>query len=238
VTRRKIGQRGGELSIRGALVRLNPRGVTARRPPTPEHNNERSQAMASTTGAAPGSTESFLRPIEKPKGLFLKMGYAYSRREFGKVFSPLSVFCARMPSAFTRFYGKVGSLDKKLQIPQDTVKLLREQVASINGCLYCMDSNRFAALEKADNDLSALVQALPEYRTSSLFSPQLTAALDYATELARDKIVSPATFAALSAHYTERQICDIVWVVASEHLYNINNIGLNIGSDGLCEAKR
>jgi alkylhydroperoxidase family enzyme len=194
--------------------------------------------MASTTDAAPGSTESFLRPIEKPKGLFLKMGYAYSRREFGKVFSPLSVFCARMPSAFTRFYGKIGSLDKKLQIPQDTVKLLREQVASVNGCLYCIDANKFAAIEKADHDLSKLVQALPEYGANPLFSPQLKVALDYATELARDKVVSPATFAALSGHYSERQICDIVWVVASEHLYNINNIGLNIGSDGLCDAKR
>jgi hypothetical protein len=27
-----------------------------------------------------------------------------------------------------------------------------------------------------------------------------------------------------------------VWLVASEHLYNVNNIGLNIGSDDLCEA--
>jgi hypothetical protein len=25
-----------------------------------------------------------------------------------------------------------------------------------------------------------------------------------------------------------------VWLVASEHLYNLNNIALNIGSDGFC----
>jgi hypothetical protein len=30
-------------------------------------------------------------------------------------------------------------------------------------------------------------------------------------------------------------LTDIVWLVASEHLNNITNIGLNIGSDGLCE---
>jgi hypothetical protein len=26
-----------------------------------------------------------------------------------------------------------------------------------------------------------------------------------------------------------------VYVVATEHLYNINNVGLGIGSDGMCE---
>lgn len=193
--------------------------------------------MASQT-AAPGASSSFLRPIEKPKGLFLKMGYAYSRREFGNVFSPLSVFCARMPSAFTRFYGKVGSLDKKLEITQDTVKLLREQVATVNGCSYCMDANRFAAVNKSDGDLAPLLQELPGYRTSPSFSPKLRAALDYASELAGERSVTHATFEKLATHYSEREICDIVWVIASEHINNITNIGLNIGSDGLCAAKR
>ena len=48
------------------------------------------------------------------------------------------------------------------------------------------------------------------------------------------KHVDAETFAALERHFTEREICDIVWLVASEHLYNMNNIALNIGSDGLC----
>jgi len=47
--------------------------------------------------------------------------------------------------------------------------------------------------------------------------------------------VKPETFARLASFYSEREICDIVWLVASEHLYNINNVGLNIGSDGMCE---
>jgi alkylhydroperoxidase family enzyme len=203
---------------------------------TPAQKPERT-VMASQT-AAPGAASSFLRPIEKPKGLFLKMGYAYSRREFGNVFSPLSVFCARMPSAFTRFYGKVGGLDKKLEIPQDTVKLLREQVATVNGCRYCMDANRFAAVNKSVDDLAPLLQELSDYNASPLFSPKLRAALDYATELAGEKAVEPATFEKLTAHYSEREICDIVWVIASEHINNISNIGLNIGSDGLCPATR
>jgi hypothetical protein len=51
----------------------------------------------------------------------------------------------------------------------------------------------------------------------------------------RSQQVQPATFARLSRHYNEREICDIVWLVASEHLNNMTNIGLGIGSDGRCE---
>jgi hypothetical protein len=41
--------------------------------------------------------------------------------------------------------------------------------------------------------------------------------VDYVTELTKDKKVDPDTFARLSAHYSEREICEIVWLVASEH---------------------
>jgi len=34
------------------------------------------------------------------------------------------------------------------------------------------------------------------------------------------------------------EICEIVWLVASEHLYNMTNIGLNIHSDMLCDITR
>jgi len=54
-----------------------------------------------------------------------------------------------------------------------------------------------------------------------------------ATELTDDRHVSPDTFAELARHYSEREICGIVFLVASEHLYDI---GLNIASAGMCET--
>ena len=77
-----------------------------------------------------------------------------------------------------------------------------------------------------------------EYRTSELFSDAERAALDYVTELTKEKKVEPDTFARMSRHYSEREICEIVWLVASEHLYNMTNIGLNIHSDMLCDISR
>jgi len=80
--------------------------------------------------------------------------------------------------------------------------------------------------------------ALEQHRTSPLFSDAEGAAVDCVTELTKGKKVNPDTFARLSRHYSEREICEIVWLVATEHVYNITNIGLNIHSDMLCDIAR
>jgi len=175
----------------------------------------------------------FLPPIEKPRGLMMKLAYYFMRRQFGRVLTPVKVHSARLPSAFGLFYAKIGKLDKKLVLPLETVFLIREQVARINVCLFCMDIGRSAVIQASLNEPK--FDALDQYRTSPLFSDSDRAALDYVTELTKDKKVNPDTFARLSRHYSERQICEIVWLVASEHIYNMTNIGLNIHSDMLCD---
>lgn len=180
--------------------------------------------------------DTFLPPIENPNGLLMKLAYFFTRRRFGKVLTPLKVHSARLPLGFGLFYGKIGSLDKKLQLPPETIMLIREQVARINVCLFCIDIARSFTIKAAMNQ--AKFDALEEYRTSPLFSEAERAALDYVTDLTRDKKVNPDTFARMARHYSERAICEIVWLVATEHVYNMTNIGLNIHSDMLCDITR
>jgi alkylhydroperoxidase family enzyme len=181
-------------------------------------------------------SDTFLPPIEKPPGLIMKLAYYFTRRQFGKVLTPLKVHSARLPPAFGLFYTKIGRLDKKLLLPPETVLLIREQVAHINVCLFCMDMGRSITIKASMNE--AKFDALEQYRTSALFTDAERAALDYVTELTTHKKVNPDTFAGLSRYYSEREICEIVWVVASEHIYNMTNIGLNIHSDMLCNVTR
>jgi len=180
--------------------------------------------------------DTFLPPIEKPQGLIMKLAYYFTRRQFGKVLTPLKVHSARLPAAFGLFYTKIGKLDKKLLLPPETVLLIREQVARINICLFCMDIGRSFAIKATMNE--AKFDALEQYSTSPLFSDAERAALDYVTELTKNKKVNPDTFARMSRNYSEREICEIVRLVASEHLYNMTNIGLNIHSDMLCDISR
>ena len=177
--------------------------------------------------------ETFLPPIEKPRGLIMKLAYAMARRQFGKVLTPLKVHSARLPAAFGVFYSKIANLDRKLLLPPETALLIREQVARINVCLFCLDIGRWATIQASMNQ--AKFDALEQYPTNPLFTDAERAALDYVTDLTKDKKVSPDTFARVSRYYSERAICEIVWLVASEHLYNMTNIGLNIHSDMLCD---
>ena len=180
--------------------------------------------------------DTFLPPIEHPHGLLMKLAYFFTRRQFGKVLTPIKVHSARLPAAFGMFYGKVGQLDKKLTLPREMVLLIREQVARLNVCVFCMDIGRAFTIKSSMNE--AKFDALEQYRTSELFTEAERTALDYVTELTKEKKVNPETFARMARHYSEREICEIVWLTASEHLYNITNLGLNIHSDMLCDISR
>lgn len=180
--------------------------------------------------------DTFLPPIEKPNALMMKLAYYFTRRQFGKVLTPLKVHSARLPPAFGLFYTKIGQLDKKLTLPPETILLIREQVARINVCLFCMDIGRSFTIKGSMNE--AKFDALEQYSASHLFTDAECAALDYVTELTKDKKVNRDTFARMSRYYSEREICEIVWLVASEHIYNMTNIGLNIHSDMLCDISR
>src|SRR4029434_302284 len=121
--------------------------------------------------------DTFLTPIEKREGLLLKLAYFFTRRQFGKVLTPLKVHSARLPSAFGLFYGKVSKLDKKLTLPRQLVFLIREQVARINICRFCTDIGRWFSIKESMDQ--AKFDALHEYGTNALFTDAERAALDY-----------------------------------------------------------
>jgi alkylhydroperoxidase family enzyme len=189
---------------------------------------------AATTTDAPSDT--FLPPVDPPKGLVMKLVYALTRRQFGKVLTPVKVVYSRLPLAFGLFSSKISKLDQKLALAPELAMLIRERVAQLNVCLFCIDIGRSLVIKASMNE--AKFDALDVYRSSSLFSEAERAALDYVSELTQTKQVDPATFRRLADHFSEREICEIVWLVASEHYYNMTNIGLNIHSDMLCDLSK
>src|SRR3974390_1185505 len=124
--------------------------------------------------------DTFLAPIENPQSPFIKLAYAMSQRQFGKVLTPIKVVYARMPVAFGMFIGKISKLDKKLELPFEMQALIRERVARINVCLFCVDIARSFIIGSKLSQ--AKCDALDEYETSPLFSDAERATLDYVTE--------------------------------------------------------
>jgi alkylhydroperoxidase family enzyme len=182
------------------------------------------------------NTIPFLPTIEKPGSLVMKLVYYLTKRQFGKVLTPVKVGSARLPVAFGMFYGKTYELDKKLKLPKETAFLIRHLVALTNVCEYCIDIGRFKAMKELMNEEK--IDAVGAYKMSPLFTDAEKSALDYATELTKDKKVRQETFSRLRIYYSERQVCEIAFLVASEHLINLTNIGLNIHSDKFCDLSK
>lgn len=178
----------------------------------------------------------FLMPVEKPSGLLWKLIYLFTRLRFGKVITPIKVTWVRMPVSFGSFSDKISQLDKKLKLPAETVMLVREQVARINVCLFCIDIGRAQTIAASMDQ--AKFDELENYSTSARFSAKEKVLLDFVTMLARDRKMEQEMFNKLAAYYDERSICEIVWITASEFYYNIGNIGLNIHSDRLCDIAK
>ena len=132
-----------------------------------------------------------------------------------------------MPMGVRDVHGRRSAkLDKKLELPPETALLVREQVARINVCLFCIDIGRSFTIKASMNQ--AKFDALEEYRTSPLFSDAERAMLDYVTELTRDKKVNPGDVCAdAGLLFGTRDLRDRV-AGGERAFYNMTNIGLNI----------
>jgi len=173
-----------------------------------------------------------LAPIENPPQLIAKIAYWMTKRRLGKVMTPMKVVYARIPALFRLAYAEVNIVEKKLKVDPATSILVRTWAAMINECTFCVDIAKAAALYK--HLTLEKLEALPSYRTSPLFDARERAALAYVEEATRHKHVSDATFAELQRHFNEREIVEITWLNALENYYNLINLPLGIGSDGLC----
>jgi alkylhydroperoxidase family enzyme len=173
-----------------------------------------------------------LEPIEKPKGLLMRIAFWMTRRQFGKVMTPMKVLYPRMPEMMKLAY-EIAKFEKKgIRIEPELHFMVATLASQINGCGFCVDIGRAMAIREHLG--MEKFNALSEYRTSPLFSARERAALAYVEEATRHKRVSDATFDELRKHFSEREIVEITWLNALHNFYNLINMPLEIESDGLC----
>jgi alkylhydroperoxidase family enzyme len=173
-----------------------------------------------------------MRLEEKPKGLMMRIAYWMTRRQLGKVMTPMKVVYPRIPEALRLSY-EISKFEMKgVRLEPGLKFMVVTLAAQINGCGFCVDIARAMAIrEHLGMDK---FNALSEYRTSPLFSERERAALAYVEEATRHKRVSDATFEALRQYFNEREIVEITWLNAVENYYNLINLPLEIESDGFC----
>jgi hypothetical protein len=188
--------------------------------------------MASPTMRRRREDRMRLTPIETPRNPFMRLTYGFLRRRLGTVITPWKVIFARLPSAVPSQLGMYWALERGLPIDQGLALVIQARVAALNNCTFCLDIGRSMAVR--DPELLAKLDDVADYRTSPRFTERERAALAYVEEATRTRHVDDATFATLRQHFDEREIVAITWLNAVENYFNLLNVPLDIGSDGLC----
>lgn len=163
--------------------------------------------------------------------LLLKVLNFLSRRTMGKEMAPLGILAhnARflLPSMLmTLLVAGKSQIDPRIR------SLAMELAAHLNGCSWCVDFGRAAALRQGVP--AAKLDDLDDYRASTLFGAAERAALELAESITRDVHVSDAVWAEARRHFSDRELVELVVAVAMENFYNRANSALGIEAQGFC----
>jgi alkylhydroperoxidase family enzyme len=174
-----------------------------------------------------------LAAIENPSNPLLKIAYWFSRRQFGKVLTPLKVIYARkfpllqLAMKIAKFEERQNSLAPELRL------LIKIAAATENGCTFCQDIALAQAVKGnlGTEKFVALVNS-DESKQTALTDAE-RAVLAVIRQYAAERKVSDENFAALRKHFDETQTIEILALNAFEQFYNAMTIPLEIASDGL-----
>lgn len=174
-----------------------------------------------------------IEPIEKPKGILMRIAYWMSRRQVGAVMSPIKVIYARSPRIARTGFSIVRTLESGLSLEPELVLLVTTQSSLINGCAFCADLHRAQAV-RSRVGLEKFAGLLDPAQ-SPHFSERERAALVYTGEVTRNREVSDATFEVLRKHFDDTEIVELTWLNAVGNYFNLMAVPLGLESDGLAE---
>ncbi len=89
-----------------------------------------------------------LEPIDKPKGLMMRIAYWMTRRQFGKVITPMRVLYPRMPGVLKLSYEIQKFQMKGIRLEPGLYFMVSTLAAQINGCSFCVDIGRAVAIRQ------------------------------------------------------------------------------------------
>lgn len=172
-------------------------------------------------------------PVENPSNPLLKIAYWFSRRQFGKVMTPLKIIYARKFSLL-QFAMKIAKFEEKQNsLPPDLRLLIKIAAATENGCTFCQDIALAQAVKgKLGTEKFVALIGKTEAKEAG-FTEKERNVLAVIRQYAQDRKVSDANFAELRKHFDETQIIEILALNAFEQFYNALTIPLEIESDGL-----
>lgn len=174
-----------------------------------------------------------LQSIENPKNLFIKIAYRFTKRQYGKVMSPLKVIYARKPELLS-FAMKIAKFEEKQNSLSPELRLvIKVATATQNGCTFCQDIALAQAVKGKIGKEKFIALIEKDETKMRIFSEKERAVLRVLDEYNVNRKVSDESFAELRKYFDETEIVEILALNAFEQFYNAMTVPLEIESDGL-----
>jgi alkylhydroperoxidase family enzyme len=127
-----------------------------------------------------------------------------------------------------------GPMRKGKTVPRRIQNLIELKASAMIGCEFCMDLGSQICRNSGFADEELL--AIPNYRTSGLFTEQEKAALDFTVGFMHTPVdVSDEVFANAQKHFTSKQLVEIAGLLTLVNLDRFN-AAFGIGSAGFSEG--
>ncbi|MDF1678422.1 MAG: carboxymuconolactone decarboxylase family protein [Legionellaceae bacterium] len=164
---------------------------------------------------------------------YLKPFFWRQKRKYGQHLEPAKVW-ASMPKLFLLVLSTYAVLVRKSS-PIDPVirSLVSIRVSQMNWCTFCIDLNTFIMLKHMHHQQK--VNALSEWRSSTLYSPAESASLDYAEQMTDSRqTVTDDCMTRLKTHFDDATIVELTALIAFQNMSSKFNSALGIEPQGLC----
>jgi 4-carboxymuconolactone decarboxylase len=160
--------------------------------------------------------------------------YRATRRQLGRMIEPVRVY-AHSPALLVGYGTLEWATARAHRVPERLKALAELKAAAMVHCEFCIDIGSSLAREARVS--AAQLLALPSYRDSEHFDELEKLVLDLATAMSRTPTaVSDELFAALRAHFDERQLLELINVIAVENMRGRFNAAFDMTPAGFSEG--
>jgi AhpD family alkylhydroperoxidase len=130
----------------------------------------------------------------------------------------------KYPKVSPEPYARQSALEHYLTaesgLEHNLLTFVRLRASLLNGCHFCIDMHTYAL--KKSNETPDRIAAIADWRNTTLYTQRERAALAWTEAVTniQDGHVPDVIFDEVSQHFTEKELVDLTWVVASINAWN------------------
>lgn len=165
---------------------------------------------------------------------FVRLFFWKQRRTYGKVLDP-GLLWGRSPWVFATLALLYGAFNRKRSPLTPVLRsLVTVRVSQINHCAFCVDINSSTLMKRGVS--FDKVEALDDWRSSSLFDDLERVALAYTEAMTRsDQTVDDALMARLKDHFDDDAVIELTGLIAFQNMSSKFNAALDVPPQGFCK---